>query len=162
VQYPFVSDFLTKGFSDLTEKRDHRLGRYISTTFGDETVRAFVPPPLPPVPPLRLDGLQKLLEQANQSVGRLDGLASALPNLHLFIMRDPQCASVEGTGGRKRARRIQAESELDRWEQAGQRDFRASAAPASDGLHGQLTTIFSTGFAPKEIGKHGSISFSGG
>jgi Fic family protein len=48
-------------------------------------VRAFVPPPLPPDPPVRLDGLQVLLEQANQSVGRLDGLASLLPDLSLFI-----------------------------------------------------------------------------
>lgn len=45
----------------------------------------FVPPPLPPVPPLRLEGLQQLLEQANQAVGRLDGLASILPDLSLFI-----------------------------------------------------------------------------
>lgn len=40
---------------------------------------------LPPIPPVRLDSLQQLLEQANQSLGRLDGLASVLPNLHLFI-----------------------------------------------------------------------------
>src|SRR5947209_7936394 len=62
-----------------------RLGRYIVKTYGDESVRAFVPPPLPPDPPIRLEALQRLLEQANQSVGRLDGLASVLPNLPLFI-----------------------------------------------------------------------------
>ena len=62
-----------------------RLGRYIVKTYEKETVRAFVPPPLPPDPPLRLDGLQQLLEQANQAVGRLDGLASILPDLSLFI-----------------------------------------------------------------------------
>lgn len=48
-------------------------------------MRAFVPPPLPPVPALRLDPFQILLEQANQALGRLDGLASVLPNLSLFI-----------------------------------------------------------------------------
>ena len=48
-------------------------------------VRAFVPPPLPPAPPLRLGELQLLLEQANQALGRLDGLASVLPDLSLFI-----------------------------------------------------------------------------
>lgn len=64
---------------------DSRFGRYIVTTFGSESVRAFVPPPLPPDPPLRLDNLQSLLEKANQSLGRLDGLASVLPNLPLFI-----------------------------------------------------------------------------
>lgn len=62
-----------------------RLGRYIVKSFGEETLRAFVPPPLPPDPPVRLGGLQRLLEAANQSLGRLDGLASVLPDLSLFI-----------------------------------------------------------------------------
>ena len=62
-----------------------RLGRYIVKTYGAESVRSFVPPPLPPNPPVRLEALQRLLEQANQSLGRLDGLASVLPNLSLFI-----------------------------------------------------------------------------
>jgi len=55
------------------------------STLGGESVRAFVPPPLPPVPAVRLDGIQILLEQANQALGRLDGLASILPDLSLFI-----------------------------------------------------------------------------
>ena len=33
------------------------MGRIVSTTYGDETVRAYVPPPLSPVPPLELSGL---------------------------------------------------------------------------------------------------------
>ena len=53
--------------------------------YGSESVRAFVPPPLPPIPPIQLDRLQSLLEQANQALGRLDGLASILPDLSLFI-----------------------------------------------------------------------------
>jgi len=61
------------------------LGRYIVKAYGEESVKAFVPPPLPPNPPVRLDGLPRLLEQANQSLGRLDGLASVIPNLSLFI-----------------------------------------------------------------------------
>ena len=64
---------------------NQRLGRYVVKTYEKETVRAFVPPALPPDPPLRLDGLQQLLEQANQAIGRLDGLASILPDLSLFI-----------------------------------------------------------------------------
>ena len=67
------------------DDQNPRLGRYIVKSYGDETVKAFVPPPLPPDPPVRLDGIQRLLEQANQSLGRLDGLASVLPNLSLFI-----------------------------------------------------------------------------
>lgn len=48
-------------------------------------MRAFVPPPLPPAPPVRLEGLQQILGQANQALGRLDGLASTLPDLSLFL-----------------------------------------------------------------------------
>ena len=65
--------------------QNQRLGRYVVTSFGGEEVRAFVPPPLPPSPALRLDGLQSILEQANQSLGRLDGLAAILPDLPHFI-----------------------------------------------------------------------------
>lgn len=67
------------------EGQSPRLGRYVVKSYADETVRAFVPPPLPPDPPVRLDTVQRLLEQANHSLGRLDGLASILPNLPLFI-----------------------------------------------------------------------------
>jgi len=69
----------------MSAAKSPRLGRYIRKNYGDETVRAFVPPPLPPDPPVRLDPIQRLLEQANQSLGRLDGLASVLPNLQLLI-----------------------------------------------------------------------------
>lgn len=75
--YPFVTDLVTKGSG--------RLGRYVVTRYGGEDVRAFVPPALPPVPPLRLDGMQQLLEDANQALGRLDGIASSLPDLSLFL-----------------------------------------------------------------------------
>jgi Fic family protein len=61
------------------------LGHYIVKSYGEEAVRAFVPPPLPPDPPVHLDVLHRLLEQANQSLGRLDGIASVLPNLSLFL-----------------------------------------------------------------------------
>ena len=71
----------------MSAAKDHsqRLGRYIVKTYGEESVRAFVPPPLPPSPPVRLEKLQLLLGEADQSLGRLDGLASVLPNLSLFI-----------------------------------------------------------------------------
>ena len=62
-----------------------RLGTYAVTKVGGEEVRAFVPPPLPPVPTVRLEPLQNLMEQANQALGRLDGLASILPDLSLLI-----------------------------------------------------------------------------
>jgi Fic family protein len=67
------------------EDQGPRLGRYIVKAYGEESVKAIIPPPLPPNPPVRLDELQLLLEQANQSLGRLDGLASVIPDLSLFI-----------------------------------------------------------------------------
>jgi Fic family protein len=66
-------------------KQSPRLGRYVVKTHNQETVRAYVPPPPPPNPPVHLETLQLLVEQTSQSLGRLDGLASVLPNLQLFI-----------------------------------------------------------------------------
>jgi Fic family protein len=49
--------------------------------------RAFVPAPLPPNPPIRITGeLQRLLSQADLSLGRLDGSILILPNPDLFVM----------------------------------------------------------------------------
>ena len=55
------------------------------TAVGDGRVRAYVPPPLPPDPPLRLDELYGQLEEANRALGRLDGVTSILPNAPLFL-----------------------------------------------------------------------------
>lgn len=48
-------------------------------------MRAFIPPPLPPVPAIRMEKLQRVLEQANQALGRLDGMAAVLPDPGLFL-----------------------------------------------------------------------------
>src|ERR1700733_4980074 len=69
----------------MEDQSNQRLGSYVKHDFGGEIVRAFVPPALPPEPAVRLDRMQLLFEQANQSLGRLDGLASVLPDLDLFI-----------------------------------------------------------------------------
>lgn len=81
---------------------DARLGRYESTAVGGEAVRAFIPPPLPPVPPLRLDGLFGLLEEANRALGRLDGVTSILPDtplfLYMYVRKEALLSSqIEGT-----------------------------------------------------------------
>jgi Fic family protein len=48
--------------------------------------RAFIPAPLPPVPPVDLSGpLQGLLSEANLALGRLDGSILTLPNPDLFV-----------------------------------------------------------------------------
>ena len=49
--------------------------------------RAFLPKPLPPDPPLRLDDqAQVLLSEADRAIGRLDAATELLPNPHLFVM----------------------------------------------------------------------------
>jgi len=61
-------------------------GHYRTTTHGGEELRAFVPKPLPPEPPLQLDGpLLKALEAANHALGRLDGISALLPDKSLFL-----------------------------------------------------------------------------
>jgi Fic family protein len=61
-------------------------GRYETTIAGGESVRAFVPAPLPPAPPLVLEGeLQTLLESAVLALGRLDGVSNLLPDKALFL-----------------------------------------------------------------------------
>ncbi|MFO1037842.1 MAG: Fic family protein [Geminicoccaceae bacterium] len=79
-----------------------RLGRYVvSSTAGDQ-VRAFVPPPLPPDPPVRLTGLVPALERANRALGRLDGVASILPEpallIYMYVRKEALLSSqIEGT-----------------------------------------------------------------
>ena len=62
-----------------------RLGRYVTKQHQGEAVRAFVPPPLPPIPAVDLARLQILLEQANQSIGRLE--TTGRETHRLFVYR---------------------------------------------------------------------------
>ena len=61
-------------------------GRYEISQFEGEQVQAFIPSALPPTPPLDLTGTrQMLLEQALLALGRLDSVATLLPDPHLFL-----------------------------------------------------------------------------
>ena len=63
-----------------------RAGAYEVTSVAGEKVRAFVPVPLPPAPPVVFDGrLQIALEAAVLGVGRLDGFSTLLPDKSLFL-----------------------------------------------------------------------------
>jgi Fic family protein len=79
-----------------------RLGKFVETAAGGETVRAFVPPPLPPNPPLKLDKLYGRLEEANRALGRLGGVTSILPDtplfLYMYVRKEALLSSqIEGT-----------------------------------------------------------------
>ncbi len=78
-------------------------GQYETSITGGETVRAFLPAPLPPDPPLDLSGeRQRLLERALLACGRLDGVTALLPDPNLFlytyVRREAVLSSqIEGT-----------------------------------------------------------------
>lgn len=78
-------------------------GQYEVTSVGGEQVRAFVPSPLPPEPPLELfHARQQLLERATLALGRLDSISLLLPDpevfLYAYVRREAVLSSqIEGT-----------------------------------------------------------------
>jgi Fic family protein len=79
-----------------------RLGRYIETSVANERVRAFVPPPLPPNPPVQIEGLLSRLSAADRALGRLDGVTVLLPDkalfLYMYVRKEAVLSSqIEGT-----------------------------------------------------------------
>jgi Fic family protein len=79
-----------------------RLGRYIRTRYGDEDVNAFVPPPLPPNPPIEVLPLLDKLSAADRALGRLDGVSLLLPDkelfLYMYVRKEAVLSSqIEGT-----------------------------------------------------------------
>ncbi len=79
-----------------------RLGTHVVIATAGEKVEAFIPPPLPPEPPIRMERLYRLLEKANRAIGRLDGVASILPDtplfLYMYVRKEALLSSqIEGT-----------------------------------------------------------------
>ena len=78
-------------------------GRFEITSVGGEQVRAFIPNPLPPDPPLEITPeRQRLLERATLALGRLDSISLLLPDPNLFlysyVRREAVLSSqIEGT-----------------------------------------------------------------
>jgi Fic family protein len=77
-----------------------RAGKYVKQLDG---YRAFIPAPLPPVPPLEMDrDLTRLLSEADHALGRLDGVTAILPNPDLFVSMNVRheavlSSQIEGT-----------------------------------------------------------------
>ncbi|BCW92881.1 MAG: cell division protein Fic [Thermoanaerobaculum sp.] len=70
----------------MTSSKRHgtdRAGRYVQQPGG---YSAFLPAPLPPSPPLRMDVLQAPLAAASHALGRLDGSVLTLPDPDLFVL----------------------------------------------------------------------------
>ena len=66
--------------------RRESTGAYEVTVGGGETVRAFVPHPLPPRPHIdSREGLGRQLEAATTALGRLDAVTELLPDATVFV-----------------------------------------------------------------------------
>lgn len=64
----------------------NRAGKLKKNLSGDTAYQSFLPSPLPPQPPLELDGeTVELLVKANQQLAVLKGIAARIPNVSLFI-----------------------------------------------------------------------------
>lgn len=86
-----------------TTKISSRLGTYVRSSAAGEHFDAYIPSPLPPDPPLELGPRhQDLLERANRALGRLDGVATLLPEtpifLYAYVRKEAVLSSqIEGT-----------------------------------------------------------------
>lgn len=78
-------------------------GRYVTTSTAGEKVRAFVPAPLPPCPPIEwTPELRGKFDQALLALGRLDSVSVLLPEtslfLYMYIRKEAVLSSmIEGT-----------------------------------------------------------------
>jgi Fic family protein len=80
-----------------------RAGAFRTINAGPDGYAAFIPHPLPPDPPLTIDGpTQQRLDRANQALGRLDGVTMLLPDpdtlLYTYVRKEAVLSSqIEGT-----------------------------------------------------------------
>ena len=74
----------------------------METPVAGEIVRAFVPPALPPLPPIDVLSLLDRLSLAERALGRLDGITMLLPRqelfLYMYVRKEAVLSSqIEGT-----------------------------------------------------------------
>jgi len=86
----------------LESEANPRLGRFVETPVAGEVVRAFVPPSLPPAPPVDVLALLERLSLAERALGRLDGITMLLPRqelfLYMYVRKEAVLSSqIEGT-----------------------------------------------------------------
>ena len=63
-----------------------RAGKSKANLYGEMTYKSFTPAPLPPNPPVELDNeTVELLVKANKQLALLEGIATRIPNVNLFI-----------------------------------------------------------------------------
>src|SRR4051794_2060727 len=87
----------------VIDATSNRAGDVVEVQSGRDGYSAFIPSPLPPEPPLEIGPrLQALLDEANQALGRLDGVTLLLPDpgqfLYSYVRKEAVLSSqIEGT-----------------------------------------------------------------
>ncbi len=79
-----------------------RIGTYILRATAGETYKAYLPPPLPPNPPLDLSILYPYFEKATAALAELNSIHRSIPNISLFtymyVRKEALLSSqIEGT-----------------------------------------------------------------
>jgi Fic family protein len=88
---------------DMATIAPGRAGHFVEVPSDKGSYSMFMPKSLPPDPPLAIGSdLQRLLDQANQALGRLDGITLLLPDpdqfLYSYIRKEAVLSSqIEGT-----------------------------------------------------------------
>ncbi len=79
-----------------------KTGVYITKKVGGETYKAYIPPLLPPTPPIKLENLSGLLEKAAVALSELNNMSEGIPNkslfLYMYVRKEALLSSqIEGT-----------------------------------------------------------------
>ena len=77
-------------------------GEYVTCSVAGESYNTYIPAPLPPTPPLQMEDIYCLLDEADIAIGRLDGISVILPDpslfLYMYIRKEAVLSSqIEGT-----------------------------------------------------------------
>lgn len=86
----------------MENDRQSRNGSYVRCSVAGESYQAFLPPALPPAPPLDLFRLHGLIAKASRALGKLNAASDTLPDSHLllyyYVRKEAVLSSkIEGT-----------------------------------------------------------------
>lgn len=65
--------------------KNNRIGIYLTQKVIGESYKSYIPPLLPPEPPIDIQKLYPFLEKANLAIAELNSVAKIIPNISLFV-----------------------------------------------------------------------------
>src|SRR5436190_13401710 len=63
----------------------NRIGTYVQKGVPGAFYKAYIPPKLPPIPPINMEQLYPYLDKAIQAIAELNAIAKSIPHISLFI-----------------------------------------------------------------------------